>query len=62
MILNELQDSAPVYDWRAHCDDAFRAVNRKFSERERVIVSALDYSEKLTELVKEYNATDNGKM
>lgn len=62
MTLRELQDRAPFIDWRAHFEDALRHVNRKVTEKERVVVYAIDYLEKLTLIIKEYNATDNGKM
>lgn len=62
MTLKELQDRAPMIDWRAHFEDALRSVKRKVTEKERVVVYAPEYLEKLTGIVKEYNATVNGKM
>lgn len=62
MTLRELQDLAGFIDWRAHFADALRLVNRKVTEKERVVVFAPDYLKNLTVIVKEYNSTDNGKM
>lgn len=62
MNLRELQDIAGFIDWRAHFEDALRLVNRKVTEKERVVVYAPEYLEKLAVIVKEYNSTDNGKM
>lgn len=62
MTLKELQDKAPFIDWRDHFDDAFRLVKRKITEKEKVVVYAPEFLEKLTVVVKEYNSTDKGKM
>lgn len=62
MTLRELQDMAPVIDWRAHFEDALRIVNRKVTEKERVVVYAPEYLMNLTKIVQEYNATDDKKM
>lgn len=62
MTLKELQDRAPLIDWRAHFEDALRIVKRKVTEKERVVVYAPEYLEKLTSIVKEYNSTTDGKM
>lgn len=62
MTLTELQEKAPFISWRDHFEDAFRMVKRKISEKERVVVYAPEYLEKLTAIVKEYNATNDGKM
>lgn len=62
MTLRELQEKAPMIDWRAHFEDALRIVKRKVTQKERVVVYAPEYLEKLTNIVKKYNATDDGKM
>lgn len=62
MTLKELQEKAPLIDWRAHFEDALRIVKRKVTEKERVVVYAPDYLEKLTTIVKTYNGTNDGKM
>lgn len=62
MTLKELQEKAPLIDWRAHFEDALRMVKRKVTEKERVVVYAPKYLEQLTDIVKEYNKTDDGKM
>lgn len=62
MTLRELQDLAPFINWRAHFEDALRLVNRKVTDKERVVVYAPEYLEKLTDIIKKYNATNDGKM
>lgn len=65
MTLKELQEKAPLIDWRAHFEDALRKntiVKRKVTEKERVVVYAPEYLTKLTSIVKEYNSSDSGKM
>lgn len=62
MTLSELQEIAPFIDWRDHFEDALRLVKRKVTEKERVVVYAPDYLEKLTKIINEYNATNDGKM
>uniref|UniRef100_A0A1B0CGE7 M13 family peptidase n=3 Tax=Lutzomyia longipalpis TaxID=7200 RepID=A0A1B0CGE7_LUTLO len=59
MSLAELQEHAPFIDWRSHFEDALRLVKRKITEKERVVVYAPEYLEKLTHLVGNY--TDNAK-
>lgn len=62
MTLRELQDKAPLIDWRDHFDNALRLIHRKVTEKERVVVYAPEYLTKLTGIVKDYNSTDDGKM
>jgi endothelin-converting enzyme len=62
MTLTELQEKAPFINWRDHFEDALRLVKRKVTDKEKVVVYAPEYLEKLTELVMEYNATDEKKM
>lgn len=62
MTLSELQTKAPFINWRDHFEDAFRMVKRKVTDKERVVVYAPEYLEKLTAIVKEYNSTNDGKM
>lgn len=62
MTLKELQEHAPIIDWRSHFEDALRIVKRKITEKERVVVYAPEYLEKLTAIVKEYEATNDGKI
>lgn len=62
MTLKELQEKAPLIDWRAHFEDALRIVRRKVTEKERVVVYAPEYLSKLTVIVKNYSDTDSGKM
>lgn len=62
MTLTELDDLAPFIKWREHFEDAFRLVNRKVSEKEKVVVYAPTYLKNLTRLVNNYTRTDEGKM
>lgn len=62
MTIKELQDLAPFIDWRDHFEDAFRVVKRKITEKEKIVVFAPEYLEKLTRLLFEYNSTVEGKM
>lgn len=62
MTLKELQEKAPLIDWRAHFEDALRIVKRKVTENERVVVYAPEYLAKLTVIVKDYNSSNDGKM
>lgn len=62
MTLTELQELAPFINWRDHFEDAFRLVNRKISEKEKVVVYAPKYLKSLTLLINNYTRTDEGKM
>ncbi|CRK96791.1 CLUMA_CG009917, isoform A [Clunio marinus] len=62
MTLTELQDLAPFINWRDHFEDAFRLVNRKISDKEKVVVYAPTYLKNLTLLVNNYTRSDNGKI
>ncbi|XP_063707260.1 endothelin-converting enzyme homolog isoform X2 [Culicoides brevitarsis] len=73
MTLAELQDLAPFIDWRAHFDDAFRRAfkdnyssatkkSRKITEKEHVVVYAPQYLHNLTNIIKKYQNTTEGKI
>lgn len=62
MTLKELQERAPMIDWRGHFEDALRIVKRKITEKEHVVVYAPQYLENLTSIIREYNATNDGKI
>lgn len=62
MTLTQLQEEAPLINWREHFEDAFRLVNRKVSEKEKVVVYAPLFLKNLTPLIKNYTSTDEGKM
>lgn len=61
MTLTQLQEDAPFINWREHFEDAFRLVNRKISEKEKVVVYAPGFLKNLTPLIKNYTKTDEGK-
>uniref|UniRef100_A0A182MER4 Uncharacterized protein n=1 Tax=Anopheles culicifacies TaxID=139723 RepID=A0A182MER4_9DIPT len=62
MTLAMLQEKAPFINWQEHFEEAFRLVRRKITEKERVVVYAPEYLEKLNILIKEYTATDEKKI
>lgn len=62
MTLRELQERAPFLDWQDHLDDAFRKVKRKITEKERVVVYAPEYLDKLNSIIQHYNSTEEGQM
>jgi neprilysin len=62
MTLIDLQERAPFINWREHFEDAFRLVNRKISDKEKVVVYAPTYLKNLTKLINNYTRTDEGKM
>ncbi|XP_070502213.1 endothelin-converting enzyme homolog isoform X4 [Chironomus tepperi] len=61
MTLTELQETAPFINWQNHFEDAFRLVNRKISEKEKVVVYAPKFLKDLTPLIENYTKTDEGK-
>lgn len=61
MTLTELQEIAPWLNWQLHFEDAFRLVNRKVSEKEKVVVYAPNFLKNLTPLIANYTSTDEGK-
>lgn len=63
MTIADLQVLANFINWRAHFEDAMQILpqKRKISEKERVVVYAPKYLQDLTELVKEFNKTSEGK-
>jgi neprilysin len=62
MTLTQLQEDAPFINWREHFEDAFRLVNRKISEKEKVVVYAPGFLKNLTPLIKNYTRNDEGKV
>lgn len=48
--------------WREHFEDAFRLINRKISDKEKVVVYAPTYLKNLTLLMNNYTRTEEGKM
>ncbi|XP_055546148.1 endothelin-converting enzyme homolog isoform X1 [Wyeomyia smithii] len=61
MTLTTLQEKAPFINWRDHFEEAFRLVKRKITEKEKVVVYAPEYLQKLDTLVQEYHSTDEKK-
>ncbi|KAJ8939317.1 hypothetical protein NQ314_011175 [Rhamnusium bicolor] len=62
MTIAELQERAPFIDWRKFFEDAMRIVSKKVTNKEQIVVYASDYLGNLTELIKEYNSTKEGKI
>lgn len=61
MEVTTLQEKAPFINWRDHFEEAFRLVKRKITEKEKVVVYAPEYLQKLNVLIREYNSTDEKK-
>lgn len=62
MPITELQEKASFINWRDYFQEALRIVNKKISDRERVVVYAPEYLANLTILIQEYSETDEKKM
>lgn len=62
MAISELQEHAPFMDWLAYFTDALRLVGKKISKKERVVVYAPQYLANLTDIIKEYNNSTEGKI
>ncbi|XP_028131382.1 endothelin-converting enzyme homolog isoform X3 [Diabrotica virgifera virgifera] len=62
MKIGDLQVKAPFIDWRKFFEDAMRIVNKKVTNKEEVVVYAPEYLGNLTQLIKEYNKTAEGKV
>ncbi|XP_056638014.1 endothelin-converting enzyme homolog isoform X2 [Diorhabda sublineata] len=62
MKIGDLQLKAPFIDWRRFFEDAMRIVSKKITNKEEVVVYAPEYLGNLTQLIKEYNKTTEGKI
>lgn len=62
MTISTLQEKAPFINWRDHFEEAFRLVKRKITDKEKVLVYAPEYLQKLNTLVAEYNSTEEKKI
>lgn len=63
MTLQDLQERAPLIDWRAMFEDAFRLVGRKVSAKEEVVVYEPEYLENLTKILhEEYLSNEDGRI
>ncbi|XP_054269922.1 endothelin-converting enzyme homolog [Macrosteles quadrilineatus] len=61
VAIAELQEIAPFMSWKEYFSDALRLVNKKITDKEKVVVYAPDYLRNLTLIIKEYNSTLEGK-
>ncbi|XP_046673742.1 endothelin-converting enzyme homolog isoform X3 [Homalodisca vitripennis] len=61
VAIAELQEIAPFMSWKDYFSDALRLVNKKITDKEKVVVYAPDYLRNLTIIIREYNATLEGK-
>ncbi|KAL3271004.1 hypothetical protein HHI36_021505 [Cryptolaemus montrouzieri] len=58
----DLQEKAGFIDWRKFFEDGMRVVKKKITTKQQVVVYAPEYLSNLTELVKEYNSTLEGRI
>ncbi|XP_044763653.1 endothelin-converting enzyme homolog isoform X2 [Coccinella septempunctata] len=58
----DLQEKAGFLDWRKFFENAMKNVNRKVTSKQHVVVYAPEYLGNLTNLIKEYNATVEGRI
>ncbi|XP_077288912.1 M13 family metallopeptidase neprilysin 3 isoform X1 [Arctopsyche grandis] len=61
MTVTELEVMAPFLRWQDFFNDAFRRVNKKISNKDKVVVYASDYLKKLSRVVAKFMETDKGK-
>lgn len=62
MKIGDLQLKAPFIDWRKFFEDAMRIVGKKIGNKEEVVVYAPEYLGNLTQLIKDYNKTTEGRI
>lgn len=61
MSLSEMNEMAPFINWVDYFSDAMRLVNHTVTSKTSVVVYAPQYLKKLTELLKEFNNSMEGK-
>ncbi|XP_003694821.1 endothelin-converting enzyme homolog isoform X1 [Apis florea] len=62
MSLNELQRKAPFMSWVDYFKNATRTVNKKINDKMMIVNFAPEYFIKLSNLVLDYNKTNEGKV
>ncbi|XP_066996850.2 endothelin-converting enzyme homolog [Anabrus simplex] len=62
MSLAELQNIAPFIQWKDYFSDALRNNKRNITSKEMVVVYAPEYLTKLTDIIKGYQKTPEGKI
>ncbi|XP_014208366.1 endothelin-converting enzyme homolog isoform X3 [Copidosoma floridanum] len=62
MTIDELQAKAPFMSWLDYFQNATRLVNKRISGKLKIVNYAPEYFRKLTNLVQNYQKTDDGKL
>ncbi|XP_006624144.1 endothelin-converting enzyme homolog isoform X1 [Apis dorsata] len=62
MSLNELQRKAPFMSWVDYFKNATRIINKKINDKMMIVNFAPEYFIKLSDLVLDYNKTNEGKV
>lgn len=62
MTIADLQEKAGFIDWRMFFENAMKLVGKKVTPKEPIVVYCTEYLQNLTELINEYNKTDEGKI
>ncbi|XP_075238174.1 M13 family metallopeptidase neprilysin 3 isoform X2 [Lycorma delicatula] len=62
MAVADLEELAPFMSWTEYLSDALRLVNKKITNKEKVVVYAPEYLANLTKIIIEYNNTKEGKI
>lgn len=62
MKLSQLQEKAPFINWTDHFSDALKIVNRSITSNEQVVVYAPEFLKNLSDIIKKYQETAEGKM
>ncbi|KAL1123319.1 hypothetical protein AAG570_002405 [Ranatra chinensis] len=62
MAIAQLQELAPFINWLEYFTDALRVVQRKITDKGRVVVFAPKYLSNLTTIIEEYSNSTEGKI
>lgn len=62
ITLQELQKAAPAINWITYFKEAFDQIEYNITENELVGVYSIEYLQRLSDLVVEYNKTDEKRM
>ncbi|XP_030755230.1 endothelin-converting enzyme homolog isoform X3 [Sitophilus oryzae] len=60
--LAELQEKSDFIDWRQFFENAMKVVQKKISSKQQIVIYAPEYLGNLSELIKEYQNTNEGKI
>lgn len=62
MAVGELQERAPFISWIDYFSDALRIVQKKITDKEKIVVYAPKYLANLTTVIEQYKNTTEGKI